>query len=133
MSIFGFIKKLMAQQEPQPQKTEFMTRTCTIVMESPITLPVSDQALQTYTSQDYMDLFSDEITERAKTMQTVLNEHRITPLIMKGRIVPITDPSIQHTQNIIIECDITAPDSEKLDSLTEALNEAFEEQYPRLY
>lgn len=133
MSIFGFIKKIMAQQEPQPQKTEFMTRTHTIVMESPITLPVSDQALQTYTSQDYMDLFSDEITERAKTMQAVLSEHRVTPLIMKGRIVPITDPSIQHTQNIIIECDIPALDSEKFDSLTKALNEAFEEQYPRLY
>lgn len=128
MSILAFIKKLFTPQKPSRSTTPMMMRTYTIVMESPITLPVSDQALAEYTSADYTAAFSDEITERAETIQAVLSKHHVTPLMMKGRIVPITDPSIQYPQNIIIECDI--PADTPIESISKDLAEAFNEYYP---
>lgn len=68
MSIIAFIKKLLAPHESQRQEAPIMMQTYTIIMESPITLPVSDQALAEYTSQDYTAVFSDEIKERAETI-----------------------------------------------------------------
>lgn len=55
-------------------------------------------------------------------------QHRVTPLMMKGRIVPVTDPSIPHPQNIIIECDI--PADTPIESISEDLTEAFGKYYP---
>lgn len=127
MSIIAFIKKLLAPHESQRQEAPIMMQTYTIIIESPITLPVSDQALAEYTSQDYTAVFSDEIKERAETIREVLNEHRVTPLMMKGRIVPITDPSIAHPQNIIIECDI--PADAPIEDISKSLTEAFGKYY----
>lgn len=128
MSIVAFLKKLLGSQKPSQPETPLLMQTYTIVMESPITLPVSDQALAEYTSQDYMAVFSDEIKERAEVIQAVLSKYHVTPLMMKGRIVPVTDPSITHPQNIIIECDI--PADAPIESLGKKLTEAFQERYP---
>lgn len=135
MSMIKFIKKLIQQRhhEDTPKKVLNVTRATTIRITSPITLPVSDQALQEYSSKDYMNMFDDEVNERAYFIYTTLTEQcHITPLSIKGTIVPADDASmIEHAQNIIIDCDI--PADTPINDIKNTLIQAFEEKYPMLY
>lgn len=79
-----------------------------------------------------MNVFDDEVNERMSTIYTVLEQHHIQPLHMKGTIVPVDDPTVvQYSQNIIIDCDI--PADAPIEDIKDTLIEAFEEQYPRPY
>lgn len=134
MSIIAFIKKLLTPRlrENTPHVVLKPIRSTTIHIESPITLPISDQALSEYSSEDYMNIFDDEVNERMSTIYTVLEQCHITPLHMKGTIVPVDDPTVvQHSQNIIIDCDI--PADAPIEDIKDTLIKAFEEQYPRPY
>lgn len=135
MSIIASIKKLMQQQHHKdtPKKVLKITRATTICITSPITLPVSDQALQEYSSEDYMNMFDDEVNERAYLIYTTLTEQcHVTPLSIKGTIVPADDASmVEHTQNIVIYCDI--PADGPIDDIKTTLIQAFEKKYPILY
>lgn len=135
MWIIESIKKLMKRQhhEDTPKMILNATRATTIRITSPITLPISDQALQEYSSEDYMNIFDNEVNERAYFIYTTLTEQcHVTPLSIKGTIVPADDASmIEHTQNIIIDCDI--PADTPIDDIKNTLIQAFEEKYPMLY
>lgn len=135
MSIVEFIKKLMTPRlsKNTPRVVIQPIRSTTIHIESPITLPISDQALSEYSSEDYMNVFDDEVNERMGTIYTVLTEQcHITPLHMKGTIVPVDDPTVvKHSQNIIIDCDI--PADAPIEGIKDTLIQAFEEKYPMLY
>ena len=135
MSLLAFIKKLLTPKlhENTPRVVLKPIRSTTIHIESPITLPISDQALSEYSSEDYMNIFDDEVNGRVNVIYTVLTEQcHITPLHMKGTIVPVDDPTVvQHSQNIIIDCDI--PADAPIEDIKDTLIKAFEEQYPRQY